>query len=153
MEVSRSLVVRFSQDMAELYTDLLGLGEAMQSGALFTTAQRLVETLKLEDTLEETNTPHAQAAPSRQTQRCVLQPQDEGRHAGGPIGLSVAGVAEVLALSVLARLTELDRQGMLPRPGRRRRLFGLTLSLLKAIRQQHALPAPARRPAGFEEAS
>ncbi len=136
MDVSRSLVVRFSQDMAELYTDLLGLGEATESGALFATAQRLVESLRHEDSREGGSAVPGSSA--RFSARSCREPP-------GATVPTIADVAELLALSVLARLTELDRRGMLLRPGRRRRLFGITLSLLKAIRRQRALAGQPSR--------
>lgn len=127
MDVSRSLVIRFSQDMAELYTDLLGLGEAKDSGALFTTAQRLVESLK-RDGRYDGGPDNGSGEPTEVSER----PRNGF--------ITVVDVTEVLALSVLTHLTALDRRGLLLRPGRRRRLFGITLSLLNAVRAQRGSP-------------
>jgi hypothetical protein len=121
---SRSLMCRFSRDMAELYTDLLGLGEAVDSGALFASAQRLVETATI----------------------CVNDQADRTT-----IELA-AQTAEILATTVLIRLRQLDDRGLILRPGRRRRLYGLSLSMLRTVRRAGAActstptvsPAPNR---------
>ncbi|TVR04515.1 MAG: hypothetical protein EA403_04915 [Spirochaetaceae bacterium] len=118
--ISNALMSRFSRDMAELYTDLLGLGEAVESGALFVASQRLVEAAVACREADPVTDEHA---------------------------LSLAlQTAEIFATTVLIRLSQLDDRGLIPRPGRRRRLYGLSLSMLRAIRRA-AAPVPAPPPA------
>ncbi len=132
--ISKALMSRFSRDMAELYTDLLGLGEAVESGALFVASQRLVEAAVTCREADPTTDEHA---------------------------LSLAlQTAEILATTVLIHLSKLDDRGLIPRPGRRRRLYGLSLSMLRAIRRaaapataDPAAPEPAAPAAGAATAA
>ena len=110
--ISHALMSRFSRDMAELYTDLLGLGEAVESGALFVASQRLVEAAVA----------FREADPTTDASSLALALQ----------------TAEIFATTVLIHLSRLDDRGLIPRPGRRRRLYGLSLSMLRAIRRAAA---------------
>ncbi|TVQ40428.1 MAG: hypothetical protein EA384_03345 [Spirochaetaceae bacterium] len=116
MYVSRSLVARFSRDMAQLYTDLLGLGEAVDSGALFAASQRLVEAVTGFRDLSDSRITDSRQQPS---------PADPE-------------TAAALATTVLIRLKAIDDRGLIPRPGRRRRLYGLALSMLRAVCEDSA---------------
>ncbi len=156
MHVSRSLVVRFSRDMVELYTDLLGLGEAVESGALFVASQRLVEAVTACDDLAEAPAGAIVAAVVEDDRAVPIPTADETlvsstapilaigdpSSPGSPapqfretaLRSSAARVltAQVLATNVLLRLRNLDERGLIPRPGRKRRLYGLVISILRA---------------------
>ena len=157
MHVSRSLVVRFSRDMVELYTDLLGLGEAVDSGALFVASQRLVEAVTACDDLAQAPAPAIVAVVVEDSPAATIPAGDatfaestapipanrEPAGAGSPTPQSRAATlrasaarvftAQVLATNVLLRLRNLDERGLIPRPGRKRRLYGLVLSILRAV--------------------
>ena len=157
MDVSRSLVVRFSRDMAQLYTDLLGLGEAVDSGALFVASQRLVEAVTACDDLAEAPAPAIVAAAVEDDRAATIPAGDatsapstapipanrDSAGTGGPTPESRAAAlrvsaarlltVQVLATNVLLRLRNLDERGLIPRPGRKRRLYGLVLSILRAV--------------------
>ncbi|TVR29696.1 MAG: hypothetical protein EA404_14275 [Spirochaetaceae bacterium] len=156
MHVSRSLVVRFSRDMVELYTDLLGLGEAVDSGALFVASQRLVEAVTACDDSAEASARDSAATVVEDHRGATIPAADESfASSTAPIPAigdpaSPAGptpqfrataltssatrvlTAQVLATNVLLRLRNLDERGLIPRPGRKRRLYGLVLSILRA---------------------